>query len=74
MTWLLLPLLASFGSWLAVRSAFAPLRCWVWFAVLASLFFIWLAVFSVGGWFLPVPILLLTAVLIPWTDEPTDLP
>jgi hypothetical protein len=68
--WLLLPLLGSFGSWLAVRSAFAPLRGWVWVAILASLFFVWIAVFSIGPLYLPVPVLLLVAVLIPWTDEP----
>jgi hypothetical protein len=67
--WLLLPLAGSFGSWLAVRSGFSPLRAWVWFAVLASTFFVWIAVFSIGVLFLPVPLLLLLAVLIPWTRE-----
>ena len=69
--WLLLPLVGSFGSWIAVRSGFAPLRAWVWFAVLASLFFVWIAAFSIGLFYLPVALLLLVAVLIPWhrTDD-----
>jgi hypothetical protein len=70
--WLLLPILASFGSWNAVRSAFAPLRGWVWFAVLASMFFVWIAVFSIGLFFVPVPLLLLVAVLIPWREEDAE--
>jgi hypothetical protein len=67
--WLVLPVVSSFGSWLAVRSGFSPLRVWVWLAVLMSLFFVWIAVFSVGLWYLPVPLLLLVAVLIPWRDS-----
>jgi hypothetical protein len=67
--WLLLPLLASFGSWIAVLSGFSPLRGWVWFAVLASMFFVWIAAFSIGLFYLPVPLLLLIAVLIPWTAD-----
>jgi hypothetical protein len=70
--WLLLPVLGSFGSWLAVRSGFSPLRAWVWLAVLASLFFVWIAAFSIGALYLPVPLLLLIAVLIPWTEGPTE--
>ncbi len=68
--WLLLPVVGSFGSWLAVRSGFSPLRGWVWLAVLASMFFVWISAFSIGGLYLPVPLLLLVAVLIPWTTEP----
>jgi hypothetical protein len=64
--WLLLPLVSSFGCWLAVRSGFSPLRAWVWFAVLASLFFCWIAIFSIGLLYLPVPLLMLLAVLCPW--------
>ena len=67
--WLLLPVLGSFGSWIAVRSGFSPLRAWVWVAVLASMFFVWIAAFSIGWLYLPVPLLLLFAVLIPWTQE-----
>jgi len=69
LVWLLLPVLGSFGSWIAVRSGFSPLRGWVWFAVLASMFFVWIAVFSIGVLYLPVPLLLLVAVLIPWRHE-----
>jgi hypothetical protein len=69
LVWLLLPLLGSFGSWIAVRSGFSPLRAWVWLAVLASMFFVWIAVFSIGIFYLPVPLLLMVAVLIPWRHE-----
>lgn len=68
--WLLLPIVGSFGAWIAVRSGFSPLRAWVWFAILASMFFCWISVFSIGAFYLPVPLLLLVAVLIPWDEEP----
>ena len=64
--WLCLPIGVSFGSWLAVLSGFAPLRAHVWAAVLLTLFFSWLAVFSFGLLFLPVAGLMLAAVLSPW--------
>lgn len=67
--WLLLPLLASFGSWMAVRSGFSPLRGWVWVAILSTLFFCWIAAFSIGPFYLPVPVLLLIAVLSPWNGS-----
>ncbi|HEY7467745.1 MAG TPA: hypothetical protein VIB47_13715 [Dehalococcoidia bacterium] len=69
LVWLLLPLLGSFGSWIAVRSGFSPLRAWVWFAVLASMFFVWISVFSIGVLYLPVPLLLMVAVLTPWRHD-----
>jgi hypothetical protein len=72
MVWLLLPLVSAFGSWLAVLSGFAPLRAWVWLAILASVFFCWLAVFSIGPLYLPVPLLLLIAVLLPWNQTLPD--
>lgn len=66
MVWLLLPLLSAFGSWMAVLSGFSPLRAWVWLAIFAAFFFCWIAVFSIGPLYLPVPLLLLIAVLLPW--------
>jgi hypothetical protein len=67
--WLLLPLAASFGTWMSVRSGFAPLRGWIWFGIVATMFFCWIAVFSFGLLFLPVPVLMMVAVVSPW-DKP----
>jgi hypothetical protein len=64
--WLLVPLLGSFGTWMSVRSGFPPLRGWVWLGIILNLFFCWIAVFSFGLLFLPVPLLMMVAVLSPW--------
>jgi hypothetical protein len=64
--WLTLPIAASFLGWLAVSSPNPYLRVTVWFLVLAVLFFCWLAIFSIGVYFLPVPILMVLSVLGPW--------
>ncbi|HWO73544.1 MAG TPA: hypothetical protein VNN21_08295 [Dehalococcoidia bacterium] len=64
--WLCLPIGVSFGSWLAVLSGFSPLRAHVWAAVLVTLFFSWITVFSFGLLFLPVAGFMLAAVLSPW--------
>jgi len=64
--WLCLPIGISFGSWLAVLSGFSPLRAHVWTAVLVTLFFSWITVFSFGLLFLPVAGFMLAAVLSPW--------
>jgi hypothetical protein len=64
--WLLVPLVSSFGTWMAVRSGFSPLRAWVWFGVVATAFFCWIAAFSFGLLFLPVPLLMMVAVASPW--------
>lgn len=69
--WLLVPLVASFGTWMAVRSGFAPLRAWIWFGIVASMFFCWIAVFSFGLLFLPVPMLMMVAVVSPWDRRGT---
>jgi len=67
--WLMVPLVSSFGTWMAVRSGFAPLRAWIWFGIVATMFFCWIAVFSFGLLFLPVPVLMMVAVVSPW-DKP----
>jgi hypothetical protein len=64
--WLLVPLVASFGSWMAVRAAFPPLRAWIWLGIVLTLFFCWIAVFSVGLLYLPVPLLMMVAAVSPW--------
>jgi hypothetical protein len=64
--WLLVPLIASIGTWMAVLSGFPPLRAWVWLGLVVNLFFCWIAVFSFGLLFLPVSILMMIAVLTPW--------
>ena len=68
--WLLVPVIASFGTWMAVRSGFAPLRGWVWFGIVATMLFCWIAVFSFGLLFLPVPVLMMVAVVSPWEKPP----
>ena len=67
--WLLVPMTSSFGTWMAVRSGFAPLRAWIWFGIVATTFFCWIAVFSFGLLYAPVPILMMVAVVSPW-DRP----
>ena len=66
--WLLVPVLGSFGTWMSVRSGFPPLRAWVWLGIVLNLFLCWIAVFSFGLLFLPVPLLMMVAVLSPWED------
>ena len=66
MVWLTLPVAAAFLSWLAVIWGKPLLRAVVWLLILASLFFCWIAIFSVGVYYLPVPLLLIVAVLSPW--------
>ena len=66
LVWLTLPIIASFLGWLAVSSPNPYLRITVWFLVLAVLFFCWLAIFSVGVYYLPVAFLMVMSVLGPW--------
>lgn len=68
--WLLVPLVSSFGTWMSVRSGFGPLRVWIWFAIVATMFFCWIAVFSFGLLYLPVPALMMVAVVSPWDRPP----
>lgn len=70
--WLLVPLVASFGGWLAVISGQPLLRGWLWFGIVATLFCCWIAVFSFGLLFLPVLPLMMAAAVSPW-DKPTDV-
>lgn len=67
--WLMVPLVSSFGTWMSVRSRHAPLRVWIWFGIAATMFFCWIAVFSFGLLFLPVPVFMMVAVVSPW-DKP----
>jgi hypothetical protein len=71
LVWLMLPMVASFLGWLAVTSPTHVFRLGVWFLVLAVLFFCWLSIFSVGVYYLPVPLLMVMSVLGPWdgTEE-----
>jgi glucan phosphoethanolaminetransferase (alkaline phosphatase superfamily) len=69
MVWLILPLASAFLSWLAVGSGRPLLRVFVWLLILASLFFCWIAIFSIGVFYLPMPLLLVVAVLSPWNSE-----
>jgi hypothetical protein len=64
--WLLVPVVSSFGTWMAVRSGFGPLRGWVWFGIVATMFFCWIAAFSIGLLYLPVPLFMMLAVVSPW--------
>jgi hypothetical protein len=64
--WLLVPVVSSFGTWMAVRSGFGPLRAWIWFGIVATMFFCWIAVFSFGLLYLPVPVFMMVAVVSPW--------
>ena len=66
LVWLMVPLVASFLGWMAVSSSNHVFRVGVWFLVLAVLFFCWLAIFSVGVYYLPVPFLMMLSVLGPW--------
>ena len=52
--WQLVPIVSSFGTWMAVYSGFPPLRAWVWLGIVLTLLFCWIAVFSFGLLFLPV--------------------
>lgn len=66
--WLLVPVVGSFGTWMSVRSGFPPLRGWIWFGIVLNMFFCWIAVFSFGLLYLPVPLLMMVAVISPWDD------
>jgi hypothetical protein len=64
--WLLVPVVSSFGTWMAVYSGFPPLRAWVWLGIVLTLFLCWIAVFSFGLLFLPVAVLMMVAAVSPW--------
>jgi hypothetical protein len=69
--WLLVPLVASLGTWLAVHSALPPLRASIWLGILPTLFFCWIAIFSIGLLYLPVAVLMMVAAVTPW-DRRTE--
>ncbi len=66
MAWLTVPVIFGFISWVGVLGGNKLMRIFIWFAVLACFFFCWIAIFSIGVYYLPVPILLIIAVLTPW--------
>jgi hypothetical protein len=72
LTWLTVPIIASFFGWLAVSSPNPYLRITVWFLVLAVLFFCWISIFSIGVYFLPVAVLMVMSVLGPWDGGEKD--
>ncbi len=81
LVWVALPVMLTFASWLSVQSGHAALRAVVWLSVVFIAFFIWIAVFSIGPYYLPVVILLMLAGFAPWPGskpepppESTDLP
>jgi hypothetical protein len=67
--WLLVPLVASFGAWMSTQAGYPLLRAWVWFGIVATAFFCWIAVFSFGLLFVPVALLMMVAAVSPW-DKP----
>lgn len=69
LAWLTVPIVSSFCGWLCVRQADPILRILVWFFVLATLFFCWISIFSIGPYYLPTVILLTFAALGPWDSE-----
>ena len=71
MAWLTVPVITSFISWIGVLGGNKLMRLFIWFAVLACFFFCWIAIFSIGVYYLPVPVLLIIAVLTPWDPEET---
>jgi presenilin-like A22 family membrane protease len=72
MLWMCVPIVASFASWMAVQTGKQVMRLVVWLMVLAVLFFVWLAAFSIGLYYVPVAALLLMAVLSPWEADPSN--
>ena len=64
--WVAMPLVLTFVSWMAVRSGRIVLRALVWLSIVFIAFFIWIAAFSVGPYYLPVLVLLLMAGFAPW--------
>jgi hypothetical protein len=74
LAWLALPIAASFVGWLAVSSPNHVFRILVWLLVLAVLFFCWIAIFSVGVYYLPTAFLMVMSVLGPWQTGGSDNP
>jgi hypothetical protein len=65
LVWVALPVVLTFASWLSVQSGHAALRAVVWLSVVFIAFFIWIAAFSIGPYYLPVVILLMLAGSVP---------
>jgi hypothetical protein len=74
LVWVAMPVVLTFVSWLSVQSGYAALRVVVWLSVVFIAFFIWIAAFSVGPYYLPVVILLMLAGFAPWPGSKQELP
>jgi hypothetical protein len=74
LVWVALPVVLTFASWLSVQSGHAALRAVVWLSVVFVAFFIWIAAFSIGPYYLPVVILLMLAGFAPWPGSKPELP
>jgi len=75
LVWIALPLILTFASWVSVQSGHPVLRAIVWLSVVFIAFFIWIAAFSIGPYYLPVVVLLMLAAFAPWPGsqpEPGD--
>lgn len=69
LAWLSVPIIATFLGWMSVREATPVLRIAIWFLILATLFFCWISIFSIGVYYLPAPLLMIAAALGPWSGD-----
>jgi len=72
LVWVALPVVLTFASWVSVQSGHAMLRAVVWLSVVFIAFFIWIAAFSIGPYYLPVVVLLMLAGFAPWPRQTAD--
>jgi hypothetical protein len=74
LVWIALPLVLSLASWVAVQSGKPVFRAIVWLSVIVVTFFVWIAVFSIGVYYVPVAVLLTLAGFAPWpgSTSPPD--
>ena len=72
LVWVALPVVLTFASWVSVQSGHAVLRVVVWLSVVFITFFIWIAAFSIGPYYLPVVVLLVFAGFAPWSTQTAD--
>jgi hypothetical protein len=72
LVWVAMPVVLTFVSWLSVQTGHAALRVVVWLSVVFIAFFVWIAAFSIGPYYLPVVILLMLAGFAPWSKQTPD--
>ena len=72
LVWVALPLILTFASWVSVQSGHAALRAIVWLSVVFIAFFVWIAAFSIGPYYLPVVAMLMLAGFAPWPGSKPD--